>query len=325
MKAAVYYENGAPSVFRYEEVPDPVAGPGEMLMQRRGRQHRGRRHAEPARRSAGERAPRRRLPGRRHRRERGTRGRRGTPSATAWSASPSTARTPNCASRIRSRPGRSRTDWRPSWPPACPSPTGRPTTALFEFGRLVEGETALIHAGAGGVGLAAIQMAQRAGARVLATASSDERLERLRAFGLDDGINYREKDFVTEVRALTNNRGADVILDSVGGENLQKSLACAGLSRSLRHLRQRGTRRGDQTGHVDAGHVRIRASSAISSVAELFVGPRAHSMIAQLLDDVASGELRVEIDRRFALADAEEAHAYIESRQAFGRVVLLTE
>jgi NADPH2:quinone reductase len=58
---------------------------------------------------------------------------------------------------------------------------------------------------------------------------------------------------------------------------------------------------------------------------ELFVGSRAHAMIADLLDDVAAGDLRVEIDRRFALADAEEAHAFIESRQAFGRVILLTE
>ena len=64
---------------------------------------------------------------------------------------------------------------------------------LFEFGHLAEGETALIHAGAGGVGLAAIQMAKRAGARVIATASSDERLERLREFGLDDGINYTRR------------------------------------------------------------------------------------------------------------------------------------
>jgi NADPH2:quinone reductase len=59
--------------------------------------------------------------------------------------------------------------------------------------------------------------------------------------------------------------------------------------------------------------------------AELFSGTRAYQMIATILDDVASGELRVEIDRRFALSDAEEAHAFIESRQAFGRVVLLTE
>jgi NADPH2:quinone reductase len=188
----------------------------------------------------------------------------------------------------------------------------------------VEGETALIHAGAGGVGLAAIQMAKAAGARVIATASSDERLERLREFGLDDGINYREKDFVTEVRALTNNRGADVILDSVGGENLQKSLTA--LAYRGRCITFGNAGRGEEM-KLDTSMLGGSNQSLIGYFLgpELFVGSRAHAMIADLLDDVAAGDLRVEIDRRFALADAEEAHAFIESRQAFGRVILLTE
>jgi NADPH2:quinone reductase len=167
-------------------------------------------------------------------------------------------------------------------------------------------------------------MAKRAGARVIATASSDERLERLRDFGLDDGINYREKDFVAEVRSLTANRGADVILDSVGGENLQKSLAalayrgrCVTFGNAGRH----------EATKLDTSTLGVSNQSLIGYFlgAELLVGPRAHDMVARLLEDVAAGDLRVEIDRRFALADAEEAHAFIESRQAFGRVVLLTE
>jgi len=195
---------------------------------------------------------------------------------------------------------------------------------LFEFGRLVEGETVLIHAGAGGVGLAAIQMAKRAGARVIATASSDERLERLRDFGLDDGINYREKDFVAEVRSLTNNKGADVILDSVGGENLQKSLSA--LAYRGRCVTFGNAGRGEVT-KLDTSTLGSSNQSLIGYFLgpELFVGSRAHAMIAKLIDDVARGDLRVVIDQRFALAEAEEAHAFIESRQAFGRVVLLTE
>ena len=196
--------------------------------------------------------------------------------------------------------------------------------ALFEFGRLASGETALVHAGAGGVGLAAIQMAKQAGARVIATASSDDRLERLRDFGMDDGINYREKDFVAEVRSLTKNKGADVILDSVGGENLQKSLtALAYRGRCITF----GNAGRDEVMKLDTSMLGGSNQSLIGYFLgpELFVGPRAHEMIARILDQVAAGELRVEIDRRFALADAEEAHAYIESRQAFGRVVLLTD
>src|SRR5580700_10583536 len=80
---------------------------------------------------------------------------------------------------------------------ACvPVPFGTADDCLFEFGRLQPGETALIHAGASGVGIAAIQLAKRAGARVLATASRDDKLERLVELGLDEGINYARTDFV---------------------------------------------------------------------------------------------------------------------------------
>ena len=166
-------------------------------------------------------------------------------------------------------------------------------------------------------------MAKQAGARVIATASSDERLERLRDFGLDDGINYREKDFVAEVRSLTKNRGADVILDSVGGENLQKSLPA--LAYRGRCVTFGNAGRGEVT-KLDTSMLGGSNQSLIGYFLgpELFVGSRAHAMIATLLEEVAAGKLRVEIDRRFALAEAEEAHAFIESRQAFGRVVLLT-
>ena len=110
---------------------------------------------------------------------------------------------------------------------ACvPIPFGTADDCLFEFGRLQAGETALIHAGASGVGIAAIQLAKRAGATVLATASRDDKLERLTALGLDHGINYVETDFADEVRRLTDGRGADVIVDSVGGQTLQDSLRC---------------------------------------------------------------------------------------------------
>src|SRR5205823_14476577 len=100
-------------------------------------------------------------------------------------------------------------------------PYGTGHGCLFESGRLQPAETALIHAGAAGVGLAAIQMAKRAGARVLATASSDDRLERLKEFGLDDGINYATNDFVAECPRLTDWCGVDVVVDSVGGSTMQ--------------------------------------------------------------------------------------------------------
>src|SRR5207249_10472461 len=100
---------------------------------------------------------------------------------------------------------------------ACvPVAWGTADDCLFEFGHLQSGETVLIQAGAGGVGLAAIQMAKRAGATVLATASSDEKLERLKEFGLDHGINYRNDNWVSEARRLSGGRGVDLVVDSVG-------------------------------------------------------------------------------------------------------------
>jgi NADPH2:quinone reductase len=323
MKAAVYYENGAPSVFRYEDVPDPIPGPGEMLVDVEVVSIEG---GDTLNRLGGPLASVPHIVGYQN---------AGTvvsvgPEVTGFAVGDRVVSLAFHGSHAELRVAHPLTTWKipdglSTELAACvPVAYGTAHDGLFEFGRLVEGETALIHAGAGGVGLAAIQMAHRAGARVLATASSDERLDRLREFGLDDGINYREQDFVAEVRALTNNRGADVILDSVGGENLQKSLTA---------LAYRG--RCVTFGNAGRGEVMKMDTSTLGTSnqsligyflgPELFVGSRAYAMIENVLEDVASGDLRVVIDQRFALADAEEAHAFIESRQAFGRVVLLTE
>ncbi len=322
MKAAVYYENGDPSVFRYEEVADPVPGPGEMLV---GVEVVSIEGGDTLNRLGGPLVTVPHIVGYQN---------AGTvlsvgPDVDGFAVGDRVVGLAFHGSHAELRVAHPLTTWKipdglATELAACvPVAYGTAHDSLFEFGRLQEGETALIHAGAGGVGLAAIQMAKRAGARVIATASSDERLERLREFGLDDGINYREKDFVTEVRALTNNKGADVILDSVGGENLQKSLTA--LAYRGRCITFGNAGRGDEM-KLDTSTLGTSNQSLTGYFLgpELFVGPRAHRMIARLLDDVASGDLRVAIDRRFSLADAGAAHAFIESRQAFGRVVLLT-
>ena len=108
---------------------------------------------------------------------------------------------------------------------ACvPVAFGTAYECLFTAGNLTEGQTALIHAGAGGVGMAAIQLAKRAGATVISTASSDEKLERLKPLGLDHGINYATDSFVERTNELTESRGVDLVIDSVGGQNLVKSV-----------------------------------------------------------------------------------------------------
>jgi NADPH2:quinone reductase len=206
---------------------------------------------------------------------------------------------------------------------ACvPVPFGTADDCLFEFGRLQPGEVALVHAGASGVGIAAIQLAKQAGATVLATASSDARLERLTEFGLDHGINYANGDFVDEVRALTEGRGADVIVDSIGGTTLQKSLHCLAYRGRCITFGDAGREGGTP---LDISTMRANNQTLVGYFlgAELFLGTRAHTRIAGHLADLAAGRLRVVIDRRFPLEQAGEAHAYIESRQAFGRVLLV--
>jgi NADPH2:quinone reductase len=204
-----------------------------------------------------------------------------------------------------------------------PIPFGTADDCLFEFGRLQRGETALIHAGGSGVGIAAVQLAHRAGATVLATASKQDKLDRLVPLGLDHGINYVETDFAEEVRRLTDGRGADVIVDSVGGETLQNSLRCLAYRGRVITVGDAG--RGEPQ-PLDISTMR-QSNQSLTGVflgAELFLGgPRAHDLIAAHLAAIAAGELQVIVDRTYPLADAAAAHAYIESRQSFGRVVLI--
>jgi NADPH2:quinone reductase len=204
---------------------------------------------------------------------------------------------------------------------SVPVAFGTAYECLFTAGNLADGQTVLIHAGAGGVGMAAIQLAKHAGATVISTASSDEKLERLKSFGLDHGINYATENFVQRTNELTDSRGVDVVLDSIGGQNLVDSVGV---------LAYRGTL-------VSVG-VAARAGSAIeaqslwtqnNALRGVYLGgalvaeyPRIHAMVGDMLERVANGELRVEIDRSFPLEQAAEAHAYVESRKAFGRVVM---
>jgi NADPH:quinone reductase len=206
---------------------------------------------------------------------------------------------------------------------ACvPVAFGTAQECLFTAGNLEAGQAALIHAGAGGVGMAAIQLAKQAGATVISTASSDEKLERLKElFGLDHGINYASESFVERARELTEGRGVNVVLDSVGGQTLVDSVSALAYRGTLVSVGVAG-RAGSEI-EARALWDRNNTLRGVFLAATLMNEySRAHAMIAGLLERVASGELQVVIDRTFPLAEAAAAHAYIESRQAFGRVVL---
>jgi NADPH2:quinone reductase len=321
MKAAVYYETGGPDVFRFEDVPDPVVGPQDVLIEVAAVSIEG---GDTLNRLGGDLAHVPHIVGYQS---------AGTVTAvgenvTGFSVGDRVVTVGLDGSHAQLRAVGQQFCWTipeglSTEEAACvPVPFGTASDCLFEFGRLQAGESVLIHAGASGVGLAAIQMAKRAGARVMATASSDERLARLGAYGLDDGINYASVDFVDAVRQLTDGAGADVIVDSVGGSNLQKSLHCLAYRGRCMTFGDAGR---EIPSTLDISTMRANNQSLVGYFlgAELFLSPRPHAVIAGILDDIVSGDLRVVIDRTFPLDEAGEAHAYIESRQAFGRVLLI--
>ena len=155
---------------------------------------------------------------------------------------------------------------------------------------------------------------------ILATASSDERLEKLKALGLTHGINYQREDVVSEVARLTDKHMADVIVDPVGGPTLQASI----LSLAYRGRVSMVGQAGREPAKVDVGSM-MGGNRSLSGV---FLGAeigteRVYNNIAKLIADVAKGELKVVIDKTFPLSEAAAAHRYIESRQAVGRVLLI--
>ena len=321
MKAAVYYETGGPDVFRYEEVPDPVCGTGDVLIRVDAVSIEG---GDTLNRLGGELTSVPHVVGYQcagEVLEVGT----GVDDLTLGDRVVTVGVDGSHAElRVTGRPFCWRIpDGMATEVAACvPVPFGTADDCLFEFGRLQPGETVLVHAGASGVGIAAIQLAKRAGAFVVATASSPERLDRLVPLGLDHGIDYTATDFASEVRRLTDGRGADVIVDSVGGSNLQRSLLCLAYRGRCVTFGDAGR---ETPSTLDISTMRSANQTLVGYFlgAELFLGTRAHAMIAGHLADIAAGNLQVVVDRRFGLDEAGEAHAYIESRQAFGRVLLV--
>lgn len=321
MKAAVYYETGPPSVFKYEDVPDPACPPGGVLIDVEAISIEG---GDTLNRAGGAMVAEPHIVGYQCA---GTI-REIAPDVTDRAAGDRVVAVMPFGSHAAMVAVPANATWLLpdgmdiQQAATIPVPFGTADDCLFEFGKLQAGETVLIQAGAGGVGLAAIQLAKRAGATVLATASSDERLERLKEFGLDHGINYKTGDFVAEARALTNGQGVDLVVDSVGGRTLQgslESLRYRGRAISVGSAGRDGTK--PDLGALSAGN---RSLTGVFLGAELALQPdRARAIIANHIADVAAGKLRAVVDRSFPLSEAAGAHAYIESRQAFGRVVLV--
>ncbi|MFN3238808.1 MAG: zinc-binding alcohol dehydrogenase family protein, partial [Pseudomonadales bacterium] len=148
------------------------------------------------------------------------------------------------------------------------------------------------------------------------------RLDRLKDYGLDEGINYAEVDFEVAARELTGGRGPDLVVDSVGGKNLERSLRCAAYRGRIVAMGHAG--RDMYTPDISVMSGQNKTYVSYFQGAELANnGERARGNVQRLIGDVAKGELKVIIDKRYSLEEAAAAHEYIESRQAFGRVLLI--
>ena len=320
MKAAVYYETGAPEVLRYEDVADPVCFAQGIVIKVEAIAIEG---GDVLNRFRGEMPARPHIVGYQAAGEVIEIG----SDVKSFRVGDKVATVGQFGSHAEKRLVHERTAWKiPAGydlkkAAAIPVTFGTADDCLFEFGRMKAGETVLVQAGASGVGVAAIQLAKKGGARlVLATASSDERLERLKPLGLDHGINHRSDDVVKEVMRLTGGQGCDVIVDSVGGPTLQTSI----LSLAYRGRVSMVGQAGREPMKVDVGSMMAgnRSLTGVFLGAEI-ITDRVHDNIQRLIDSAARGELQVVIDKVFPLAQAAEAHRYIESRQAVGRVVMV--
>ncbi|MBK9166612.1 MAG: quinone oxidoreductase [Bryobacterales bacterium] len=186
---------------------------------------------------------------------------------------------------------------------------------------LKSGDTCLVHAAAGGTGLLIVQMAKARGARVFGTVSTEAKAELARAAGADETILYTSQDFEAEVKRLTGGAGLDVVYDSVGLSTFEKSLNC---------LRPRGMMVlfGQSSGPVppfDPGALAAKGSLFLTRPTLAHYGNRREELVwrsSDVLEAIASGSLKVKIERSYALADAAEAHRDLQGRGTSGKLLL---
>ena len=187
---------------------------------------------------------------------------------------------------------------------------------------LKAGETALVHAAGGGTGQLLVQVAKLRGARVLGTASTEEKAALAREAGADEVILYTRTDFESEVKRLTNNAGVDVVYDSVGKDTFDKSLNC---------LRRRGymVLYGASSGAVPPLDPQVLNARGSLYLTRPYIGHYTSDR-AELLERVndvfnwiAAGKLKVRIDKTFPLAEVAEAHRYLEDRKSKGKILLI--
>ncbi len=194
---------------------------------------------------------------------------------------------------------------------------------LFQIGRLVAGETALVHGGSSGIGVTAIQLAHEFGARVLVTAGSREKCDACVKLGADAAINYREADFVHAVREFTAGRGVDVVLDMVAGDYTPRNLKCLAMDGRLVLI---AFLNGPKVEAMDLTPIMTRRLTVTGSTMRPRTPAQKAAIAAELRAKVwpvlDAGRCGPVIHAEFPLAEAARAHALMESSEHIGKIML---
>jgi putative PIG3 family NAD(P)H quinone oxidoreductase len=193
---------------------------------------------------------------------------------------------------------------------------------VFQLGALPEGGAALVHGGGSGIGTAAIKMVKAAGGRILVTAGSEEKCRACLAIGADRAVNYRDGDFVAGAKELTDGRGVDVVLDSIGGPYLERNLSALGIGGRLVEIGLMGGAKAElNLGAVVAKRLSIVGSTLrarpVAEKAAIVAG-----FLARFGTELERGALDPVVDRVLPLERAADAHRAMKASEHFGKIVL---
>ena len=193
---------------------------------------------------------------------------------------------------------------------------------VFERGKLKSGETLLVHGGSSGIGTTAIQLAKAFGARVIVTAGSAEKCNACRALGADLAINYKDEDFVAAVKSATGGQGAELILDMVGGDYIERNYEAAAVEGRVVQIAFQGSPKTT----VDFRRIMLKrlthTGSTLRARSIADKGSIARAVATQVLPLIAADRVKPVMDSSFPLREAAAAHARMETSQHIGKIVL---
>ena len=211
---------------------------------------------------------------------------------------------------------------------ALPEVTCTVWSNVFQLAGLTRGDAFLVHGGSSGIGTMAIQLAARAGARVLTTAGTAAKLDVCRELGADVGINYRDEDFVERVAQETDGRGVDVVLDNMGAKYLARNVDALAVGGRLVIIGLQGGTKAElhigkllaKRASVHATALRARPATGPGGKAEIVAAVR-----RDVWPDVERGVVRPIVDRRLPMSRAAEAHRVVAASEHIGKVLLLAD